>query len=531
VTVHRFPLELTGRFNRLMTDLVANTDAVRPFFHLPNSVESYAAKMAERQTFAINRPLLADALLRQYASIGGANASVLANIEALREANTFTVTTGHQLNIFTGPLYFVYKILHAVRLAEELGKAYPDKRFVPVYWMNAEDHDREEIGQFNVFGRKFTWETDQTGATGHMNPSSLEAFCSELETIFASNAETLQMVAVFRKAYTTYTNLATATRYFVNALFWAYGLVIIDGDDADLKREFIPFLQADILENRPFELVRTTNAQLEKAGYHVQVNPREINTFYLTETARERIVRTDKGFHVLHTELRFTEAELLAELENHPERFSPNVVLRPLYQEFLLPNLAYIGGAGELSYWLQYRSYFQAMGISYPILALRNHFLLIDGASSKRMDELKLLPEDLFVAIDQLVKNHLFELEDADMQLTDEAELLAALYAKLKDRALDVDPTLVASIDAEEVRLQKGLEQWAGRFTRALKKKNEVSVGRIEKLHAKLFPNGYLQERHDNFLVFHSMLGNGFFKAIHAATDPFSQEFGAIRFE
>ncbi len=529
MSLTQISLEHTGRFNRLVLDYINQDSKLNPFYSLPHTLENYKQQIENRIKFPVNRKLLADSLSAQYTPIGGAKSKVAENIELLRTEKTFTVTTGHQLNIFTGPLYFVYKILHTIKLAEQLREAYPENNFVPIYWMNSEDHDIEEVGQFNLFGKKYVWETEQTGATGKMNPASLAEFCAQLEEVFSNSEETLKMVSMFRKAYTQFGNLATATRYFTNELFGEHGLVIIDSDDAELKRTFTQFFRKDILKNQPFELIRKTSKNLKKSGYHAQVNPRQINCFYLTDGIRKRIVETESGFKVFQTDIRFTETELMDELDNHPEHFSPNVVLRPLFQEFILPNLTYVGGAGELAYWLQYKDYFHEMDVSFPMLSLRNHFLLIDRATTKKMEELKLLAEDLFHSVDELIKGHVLEASDTDVSVAREKDLLSALYAQLKSKASGIDSSLVPAMEAEEARATKVIAQWESRFSRSLKKKNEVSVNRIGKIHKSLFPNGYLQERHDNFLQFHSKVGNDFVRKIHFATSPFSTNFSALK--
>lgn len=524
----KISLEHTGRFNRLIIDYINKDEKLNDFYSLGHELENYKQQIENRAQFPINRELLADSILSQYQSIGGAKDKVLSNIESLRNENAFTVTTGHQLNIFTGPLYFVYKILHTIKLADELKKAYPENKFVPIYWMNSEDHDIEEVGQFNLFGKKYVWETEQTGATGRMNPESLADFCSQLEDVFSNSQQTLDTVSMFRDAYTKHGNLTAATRYFSNELFKDYGLVIIDSDDSELKSSFVDYFKKDIIQNEPYNLVRKTSKDLEAAGYNAQVNPRQINCFYLVDGIRNRIVATETGFKVFQTDIRFSEAELLAELANHPERFSPNVVLRPLFQEFILPNLTYVGGAGELSYWLQYKDYFNQMGISFPMLSLRNHFLLIDAGTSTKMEDLKVLPEDLFHSIDDLIKSHVLEESDTDVSVNDEINLLEQLYAQLKQKAQNIDSSINPSIEAEESRTTKVIQQWESRFSRSLKKNNEVSVNRINKIHKKLFPNGYLQERHDNLLEFHSKVNRNLLKEIYSATAPFSTEFTAL---
>ena len=523
----RISLEQTGRFNRLILDYINGEKKLAGFYSLAHTKENYAKQIESRSKIPLDRNLLADSLRRQYEPIGGAKELVKTNIEKLRLETTFTVTTGHQLNIFTGPLYFVYKILHTIKLSEELNAAYTKHHFVPIYWMNSEDHDLEEVGQFNLFGEKYIWSTDQTGATGKMNPEGLIEFCSELEKVFSDDAETLKLVSVFRKAYAEYGDLATATRFFSDYLFGKFGLVIIDSNDALLKKPLVPYMKRDVFDNESFNLIHNTNRELVENSYHCQVNPRQINLFYLADGIRNRIVETEKGFHVLHTDIRFSKEELSAELELKPERFSPNVVLRPLFQELILPNLTYVGGAGELSYWLQYKAYFQEMDVSFPLLALRNHLLLIPESISTRMDELKLFPEDLFHPVNELVRELVVEISDADVSLDTERLRLKEFYSGLKSKAADVDLSLVASVEAEETRMKKSLEQWEGRFTRSLKKEYEVSVNRIKKLHKKLFPNEYLQERHDNILAFYSAKED-FIGSIQSVTEPFGTDFKVV---
>ena len=521
------PLAQTNFFNRLILDLISGKDAVKPFYGLPNTVESYAAKMQERSSFPVDRATLVDVLVQQYESIGGAKDPVFSNINALREDNTFTVTTGHQLNIFTGPLYFVYKILHTIRLAEELQKHYPNNRFVPVYWMATDDHDFAEISFFHLFGKKYEWNTTQTGATGRMQTTGLSDICDELEQVFASQPQGLMLVGLFREAYSQ-KNLAQATRHLANALFGHYGLVVVDGDNSSLKFRFADAMLRDAFDGDAFKAVIATSRQLNELDYHTQINPREINLFYLADGVRERIVRSDTGFHVLHTELRFTDETLRSEIKAHPEKFSPNVVLRPMYQECVLPNLAYIGGAGELAYWLQLKDAFGSMGFSYPVLVLRNHLLLIDGASSSRMEELNLAPQDLFHPIEDVIRTHVLETAETDMDLTDEQQLLTEIYERLKTTVSEIDATLLASLDAELIKQRQTIGKWGSRFSRVLKKKNETSVDRIRKLHTKLFPNNSLQERRDNMMQFHLTTEADLISELHAAIEPFATDLGIV---
>lgn len=523
-TVSSIPYVRTGRFNKLILNYIEGNTALRPLYGHPHSLQGYEKKLKERADAPCDRTMLAAALTAQYEGIELAP-TVAASIGALRHPDTFTVTTGHQLNIFTGPLYFVHKSLHTIRLAQELGRYFPTKRFVPVFWMNAEDHDLDEVGQTYVNGTHLVWRTPQTGATGRMHTNGLPDLLTEAVAALNPNHTAHTLIDLFAHAYDGQRTLAQATRMIVNALFGPYGMVAIDGDDRALKASFAPVMLRDLMEGTSHTEVSRTSHTLDEAGYHVQVTPREVNLFYLSPNGRDRMVRHQDGFKVLDRDITFSADEIKAELQLHPERFSPNVVLRPLYQEHLLPNLAYVGGAGELAYWLQYRANFDAHNISFPILSLRSHWLLMDAPAHRRMTELGLMPEDLFHSTDDLVRSHVLGSAADGLNLDAEAAQLTSLYDALRAKAQGIDPTLVPALSADEARLQKQIDGYRSRMVRAIRQREEVTINRIRKLHERLFPNGYLQERHDNLLQhWHPDL----IARLLTATDPFSTGFGVM---
>jgi len=313
------------------------------------------------------------------------------NIELLHHENTFTITTSHQLNLFTGPLYFLYKIISVINLTNELKAAYPENNFVPVYWMATEDHDFDEINYFNFKGKKVQWSRQASGAVGRLNTEDLDKVLDVFTANLGFGANSNGIKKLFKCAYLDHKNLADATRFLANELFGIYGLVIVDADDRDLKSLFAPYVKKELTEQTSFTKVSETNEKINSLGFNVQVNPREINLFYLKEDLRERIVEQNGTYFVNDTDISFTKSELLAELEKHPERFSPNVIMRPLYQEVILPNLCYIGGGGELAYWFQLKSYFKAVNVPFPMLLLRNSVLVKTAKQSEKLKKSKYL--------------------------------------------------------------------------------------------------------------------------------------------
>ena len=493
------PYQKTGFFSKLITDFLEENTALKPFYNQYCDIASFAKIIEERKQKAINRTLLVETLAQQYENIDVSELTKN-NIQNLNNDNCFTVTTGHQLNLFTGPLYFIYKIVTTINLAKELKIKYPENEFVPVYWMATEDHDFEEVNHFNFFKMRYELAKTQNGAVGRMKLEGVEELLSELKDDLGGRGNAEEIITLFSKYYISSNTYAEAIRGIVNHLFTKYGLVIIDGDDKDLKSLFIDELKSELLERENHTLINQTSQELKELGFKAQVTPREINLFYLEEGLRERIVFEEEKYIVLNTSIQFSEDELVAELENYPERFSPNAPMRCMYQEKILPNLAYIGGGGELSYWLQLKEMFGANNISFPTLVLRNSVLFIDKGSDKRISKLDLLPTDLFKETEALIKEYLKTGASIILELKAEEKSIESIFEDVVQKAGEVDASLQPMIKAELKKSLKSLKNIEGRLIKAEKQKEEVSVNQIKSLKEKLFPNGSLQERHDNLI-------------------------------
>ncbi|MGB1211642.1 MAG: bacillithiol biosynthesis cysteine-adding enzyme BshC, partial [Lacinutrix venerupis] len=334
----------TGYFSKLICDYLAEAETLKPFYNRFPKLENFQAQIKEKSTAfkQETRDVLVNVLKEQYKSVETSK-TTFSNINNLQSSNTFTVTTGHQLNLFTGPLYFLHKIVSTINLAKQLKTEFPDHNFVPIYWMASEDHDFDEINYFNFKGKKIQWNLEASGAVGELKTEGLEdvfnIFSKELG--IGKNAETLR--ALFKKGYLEHNTLAKATFYIANELFKDYGLVIVEANNTALKRLFVPHMQKELLEQISEQNVLETNAKIEALDFGIQVNPRAINLFYIGEGIRERIVLENNVYKVLNTNISWSKSELLKHLDEVPERFSPNVILRPLYQEVILPNLCYIG--------------------------------------------------------------------------------------------------------------------------------------------------------------------------------------------
>lgn len=500
----------THSFSPTVLSYLAHDPKLKPFIAEFPTLENFGKLISSKKTMA-DREVLAQTLTVQYSRLATSlDPLVSRNIELLKEENTFTITTGHQLNIFTGPLYFIYKIVSAINLAKDLKAAYPDKHFVPIYWMASEDHDFAEIDHTSIHGKKIKWEKDAAGATGKLDPSSIADAIKAYEQVLGLSEHSTQLTELIKSAYLGQKSLADATRALVNSLFAKYGLVIIDADEKAFKTQFATLIEEDVIKQKSFPLINETSNRLKEAGFTTQVNAREINFFYMIEGFRERIVLENGTYYVLNSDLKFSEEELKAEIAAFPERFSPNVIMRPVYQEIILPNLAYIGGGAELVYWLQLKSNFDCYGIDFPILLLRNSALVTHEEFSNKLCRLQICHKDIFKPADQLKKEWVLNHSDHTLNLSAEWVELNSIFEKIKLRTYKIDPTLSPSTEAVKARLQRALTNLEKKLVKADVRNHTEVLSKIDSLKEKYFPGNGLQERVENFGRFYIKYGDEF---------------------
>ena len=484
-------LRKAGSFSEMFLDYIEGKDDLKEFYQWEPKIESFKSAIANRAFSPTKRKTLVEALNRQYEGLTCAS-KLSQNIQSLSEAHTFTVTTGHQLNIFTGPLYFLFKLITTINLSKKLKAHYPDYHFIPVYWMATEDHDFEEISCFNMFGKKYQWATEQTGAVGRFDPSSLAEVLDQIH----------ENVELFEKAYGRFETLADSVRFYVNELFGSEGLIVVDGDDRQLKAQFAPIMKDDILNQNAHQRVKQTNEQLIDLGYKSQAFSRPINFFYLDDF-RRRIISDGENFTVLASDIKFSKQEILSEIDHYPEKFSPNVIMRPLYQEVILPNLAYLGGPAEIIYWLQLKGIFDYYKMSFPILMPRNFGMIINQTTAKKAKKLGITDGQLFRSKQQLKTGYLSQVSAHQPFLNDQKQVFNQLFETIKIKAELIDQSLGGYIGSEHVKSIKGLEHIEKKLKKALEKKHQTALMQIEGIKDRLFPNGVLQERSENYLNFY----------------------------
>ncbi len=523
----RIPYRQTGVFSKIATDYIDQAEAIKPFFHYSPAISGLQQSIEARKKYPTNRNVLVKALKMQYGDLLKGKAAE--NIDALLSPDTFTITTAHQPNILTGPLYFIYKILHAIRLAAHLKDSLPQYSFVPVYYMGSEDADLEELNHIYIDGEKLVWQTRQTGAVGRME---VDAGLLKLIDIAEGQLAVLpagkEIIALVRKFFVKGVSIQVATFQLVNALFSEFGLVILIPDNAELKKQAAMIFEDDLLHQHPSGLVSKTAEKIQSAGYKVQAHPRDINLFYLEKGIRERIVKEGNIYKVQAAGLEFSENELLNELKQHPERFSPNVILRGMFQEMILPNIVFIGGGGEIAYWLQYGEMFDHYQVPYPVLVLRNSFLIVEKIWQERIAKLGFTIEDFFLPEQELLKRFVDKETKHAIKLNGSLSQVEQLYESFRKQASAVDITLSKHVEALKEKAVYRLQELEKKMFRAEKRNFADHQRQISAIRSKLFPQNGLQERHDNMLYYYAKWGKEFIQKLLEHSLSLEQEFTVL---
>ncbi len=524
-TEHHLSFNQTGYFSKIITDYLDKAESLRPFYsHFPDA-EGLRRAIEERRLHPIDRATLVNVLKEQYSALPAETGRrVWENIDLLQRDTAFTVCTAHQPAIFTGHLYFIYKILHTIRLAEWLKSQYPSCHFIPVFWMGSEDADLEELGNIYLDGETLTWETKQTGAVGRMKTKGLDKLLFRIEGELSVQPFGPELMAILKECYLGSPDIQTATLRIINRLFGEYGLIVLIADAAPLKKLMRPVFEDDLFLRKPAAIVDETIRQIPD-HYKVQANPRDINLFYLKDDLRGRIDRDGNEFIVHGSALRFSESEMRGELQRYPERFSPNVILRGLFQETVLPNLAFIGGGGETAYWLELKALFDAYHVAYPVLIVRNSFLLIDRQWREKIERAGLSVEDVFRPAETLINEIVRRESENPLSLEREIGEANRYYETLKALARPVDPSLEQHVEALQAKALEPIRILEKKLLKAERRKYGDLQRQIHGLKAALFPTGGLQERVENFMPWYAQYGPVFLRDLYEHSSTLEQDF------
>lgn len=516
-------------FSKLLTDYSLNKSHFSDLITNYPSVGNFKNQISLKSKNYNNRfrKVLVNEIKNQYLGIELTPKQNL-NIEKILDTNTFTVTTGHQLNLLTGPLYSIYKIISVINLTEVLEKNYSNNSFVPLYWMASEDHDFEEINNFYFEGKKFIWNSNQSGAVGNFKLNSTEKLFKEFEEYITKSKHGLEIYSIFKHCFLKSDNLSQATRRFVNKIFSRFGLIIIDANNKNFKSLFSKFLKKELSDKLIYKHSVESLDKLEKLNYRIQASPRKINLFYMKDKLRERIYSKDGDFYVKNSSIKWNLSEIKNEIDKFPERFSPNVLFRPIYQEYILPNICYVGGPAELAYWLELKSVFEHEKLTFPVILNRNSAMLIDKKTLKKLKKLDISLEELFLSEDLLEGLIVSRYSKLKLDFNKLKLKLKEQFSELKSIAKNTDKSFIGALNAQQKKQINGLKMLEKRLNKAEKRIHRDKINKALEIKKSLFPNGNLQERVINFSQFYKAEGSELIEKIKNNLDPLNQKFTII---
>ena len=532
--IQHISINSSGRFSQLICDYIKEDERLHSFLENYPSLETFDNQIKKKKKHFSNehRSVLVEVLKDQYTGIE-ISKGVEEQFELLKDENTFTVTTGHQLCLMTGPLYFIYKIISTLNLCKQLKVKYPKSNFVPIYWMASEDHDFEEISSFQFQNKKIRWKRENVGPVGRLPLNDLQEVLDVFQTHLGIQPQADKINNWLEKSYRKANNLSEATFQLVNELFGDYGLLVLEPNNKKLKALFAPYIEEELIKHfshsHVLEQIELLREEYDK-NYTPQVNPREINMFYISSKGRFRLEKKDERFILHGSEKSYSKKEVLELLKNHPERFSPNVLLRPLYQEVVLPNLCYIGGGAEIAYWLQLKKVFDRTEIPFPSLLVRNSILLYSEKQAKKIKNLNLSLSDLFLDRNTLISKKIQQISNIDLNLTFLKTQLKEQFTFLNQLTDQTDKSFRGAVRAQEKKQLKGIDKLEKRLLKAQKRVLSDEVQRLTELHDQLFPNDQLQERNFNFFTFYIEIGEKMIPSLLKLIDPLNPDFTLIEY-
>ena len=449
------------------------------------------------------------------------------NIKKLSDKKTLAIVTGQQLGILGGPLYTFYKIITVIKLSRFLSERYDDYNFVPVFWLGGDDHDFNEVNSIKTIdegnslltiGYKDEIEEDESKqSVGFIKfDNSIHDFFDNLNNNLRDTEFKVPLLDELKKFYSEEKSFKDAFKELILKYFDDYGLIIFDPQEMEVKRLLKPIFKKEITDFRLHtEKLVHLSAKLEDL-YHAQVKVKPVNLFLMVDEGRHLIEPVENEYRLRRKRKSFTQEQLLELLENEPEKFSPNVLLRPLCQDYLLPTAFYVGGPSEISYFAQVKPLYEFYDIIPPIIYPRSSATILENAIANILEKHSVVINDLFIDVDNIKKKIINAVEESSIDdmfdgLTNQVE---TAFDQLKEKLIDLDKTIAESSNRYRDKIFSSINELKSKAEKAQQKKYDVTLRQIDRAAINLFPNSNLQERELNFIYFANKYGDEFIKKI-----------------
>lgn len=491
------------------------------------SKSDWSAKIKTLQNNIYDRSLLTRVLNEQNREYHS-GIKTLANIDLLGNDNTFAVVTGQQLGLLSGPLYTLYKAITAVKLSEYLSQEHPECNFVPVFWLEGEDHDFEEINKVNFINNaselvhaEYLYKGEalerNLGATGNIiiDETILNIY-TQFETQLPPSEYTQVLLDAIKGYYKPGNTLLKAFTGFLNHFYEDSGLIFFNPNHPELKQLLSPLFVKELdSDSAASKLVIEKSAELEE-NYHAQIKAKSVNLFMFHKEGRFSIEPSGSDFYLKNTRQRYTTDEVRTLMKTTPEKFSPNVVLRPLCQDTMLPTIAYVAGPAEIAYFAQLKPVYNYFGVTMPLIYPRSSITIIEEKIQKVLEKYSIEILELFGEVDAILSKVSEQVSEVKVE-----SLFESLSLRLKESVQEarfgiqqIDPTLNGTIDGFIGKLEQQLGVLKTKTQKAQQLKEEISLKQIRKAALYIFPNGNFQERELSLLHFLNKYGPDFSKWI-----------------
>lgn len=471
---------------------------------------------------------LSELISIQYDNFTSVSEKTKNNIRLLSQPKTLAVITGQQLGILGGPLYTFYKIITTIKLTANLNERYTDYNFVPVLGMESDDHDFNEVHQITILNNDnnlitIKYKDDVSddeirSSVGNLVfDESINEFFNQLEQSLRNTEFKKDIISKLKEHYKIG---KTFKQSFCELLYWLfdeYGLIIFDPSQDEVKKELKPVFINEINNFRTHtQKLVSVSATLEEI-YHAQVKVKPVNMFYHIENGRYSIEPVDEIFKLRRKRKQFTKEEIIQEINDHPERFSPNVLLRPITQDYLFPTAFYVAGPSEISYFAQIHPLYEFFNIEPPIIYPRSSATLVEKSVLNFMEKYDLSISDVFLGINHLKEKILSSITDNNIELIfeDATKNLNLIFDNLKEKLFVVDKTISDSTNRYRDKVLLSVNELKSKAEKAHESRFETILKQISKLSNLLYPNDNLQERELNYFYFANKFGVDFYKKLY----------------
>lgn len=532
--------EISG-FSKLYTDYIENYQKTSDFFAADYTNFESHPQIFEK-ILAKNRPFsseLKEIITNQYKRLTP-SLKTFHNLNLLDKKNTIFVITGQQLGLFGGPLYTIYKIITTIKLTQKLTATFSGFNFVPLFWLEADDHDLNEVNYVQIFNeeglaKKITFPEDPNApekrfAVGEISfDDSLYTVLDEFDSTLRNSDFKNRILELIRSSYYPGNTYKESFKSLLFNLFDEHGLVLFDPTDPAVKKILRPVFLHEVENYRlHLEKLIRVSANLE-INYHAQVKVRPVNLFMKYEGERFALEPDEENdFRLRRKKYSLSNDELKKLIETEPALFSPNVILRPLCQDYLFPTGYYVGGPGEIGYFAQISTLYEEFALQMPVIYPRASATIIEKSISNILTKYNFTPEDIFRFNENLVETGLHIVSDSNLSekfetITTEIE---RLLGALKSDISKVDKTIADASDSTKKKIQSYLSELKSKAVDAEKRKHETSVRQLNKLLHAVFPENSLQEREINFFYFANKYGLDSLKQIYneISVDTFNHQ-------